>query len=68
MSYLLLQSVTSKYNQHFDKLVISIGTPPNSVSKEILAEYPDIVRLGDCQKTGRIRAAVESGFKAAFEF
>lgn len=52
----------------FDKLVLSLGTNPNPVNEEILAAYPDIVRLGDAQKSGRIRAAVESGFKAAFEF
>lgn len=58
----------SRVTYDFDKLVISIGNNPNPVSEEILAAYPDIVRLGDCQKTGRIRSAVESGFKAAFEF
>ena len=49
----------------FDHAVISLGTRPNGPGEDILNAF-DVTLLGDCEKPGRIRHAVETGFVAAF--
>ena len=56
----------SKNSCEFDHAVISLGTRPNGPGEDILNAF-DVTLLGDAEKPGRIRHAVETGFVAAFE-
>ena len=49
----------------FDYLVLSLGTRPNDLPEDIAAAYPNLVKVGDADKPGRIRSAIEAGFLAA---
>ena len=49
----------------FDHAVISLGTRPNSPGEDVLNAF-DVTLLGDAEKPGRIRHAVETGFVAAY--
>ena len=48
----------------FDNIVISLGTRSNSLPDSI-ASLSDIITIGDAEKAGRIRHAIEGGYKAA---
>ena len=56
------QEVTASY----DNIVISLGTRSNALSEAIAKEYPDIISIGDAEKSGRIRHAIEGGYRAAY--
>lgn len=55
------EDVTASY----DNIVISLGTRSNPADVEIAAAYPDMITIGDALKAGRIRHAIEGGYKAA---
>ncbi|SFU60166.1 oxidoreductase [Butyrivibrio sp. INlla21] len=55
------KEVTASY----DNIVISLGTRSNAIAEDIAKEYPDMITIGDAEKAGRIRHAVEGGYKAA---
>jgi NADPH-dependent 2,4-dienoyl-CoA reductase/sulfur reductase-like enzyme len=48
----------------FDNIVISLGTRSNALPDSI-ASISDIITIGDAEKAGRIRHAIEGGYKAA---
>ena len=48
----------------YDNIVISLGTRSNNLP-ESLAAIPNMITIGDAQKAGRIRHAIEGGYKAA---
>ncbi len=48
----------------FDNIVISLGTRSNSLPDSI-ASLSNIITIGDAEKAGRIRHAIEGGYKAA---
>ncbi|MCR5641378.1 MAG: NAD(P)/FAD-dependent oxidoreductase [Lachnospiraceae bacterium] len=50
---------------NYDYIVVSLGTRSNAISEEIAAAYPDMVSIGDAAKSGRIRHAIEGGYRAA---
>ena len=55
-------------NYDFDYIIISLGTKPN---KELIDEIKDnferVEILGDANKAGRIRSAMETGFETAYK-
>ena len=55
------KEVTASY----DNIVISLGTRSNAIAEDIAKEYPDMITIGDAEKAGRIRHAIEGGYKAA---
>lgn len=55
------EEVTAK----FDNIVISLGTKSNDLDEEIKKNCPEVISVGDASKSGRIRAALEDGYKAA---
>ena len=46
-------------------IVISLGTRSNPAEEEIRSAFPDMIIIGDASKAGRIRHAIEDGYKAA---
>lgn len=57
---------TEKYD--FDRIIISLGTRSNlELIDEIKANFERVEVLGDAQKAGRIRNAIETGFVKAYE-
>ena len=48
----------------FDNIIISLGTRSNILDSEI-SDIPDVITIGDAEKAGRIRHAIEGGYKAA---
>lgn len=55
------EQVTAAY----DNIVISLGTRSNPAPADIQAAYPDLITIGDAKKAGRIRGAIEGGYRAA---
>ena len=50
----------------YDHVIVSLGTRSNPVPEELSAAFPDMVALGDAEKAGRIRHAIETAYKAAY--
>lgn len=51
----------------FDTIVIAVGTTPNrELTEEIQSNFDRVYILGDADKAGRIRNAMESGFISAY--
>lgn len=52
----------------FDAVVVSLGTASNTeLVEQIKASFERVAVLGDAAKSGRIEAAIRTGYKAAFE-
>ncbi|MCR4902719.1 MAG: NAD(P)/FAD-dependent oxidoreductase [Butyrivibrio sp.] len=51
----------------YDNIVISLGTRSNTITDDIAKAFPDMISIGDALKSGRIRHAIEGGYKAAVE-
>lgn len=49
----------------FDHLVLSLGTRPVGVPRDIEAAFPSIVAIGDASSVGRIQEATRTGYDAA---
>lgn len=57
-----------KSSHAFDYVVLSLGRTPNTeLIDEIKSVFDNVIVLGDAQKAGKIRNAMESGFMAAYE-
>lgn len=53
----------------FDAIVISLGLRPDSqLEAELRQNFDQVCVLGDALKAGRISAAIETGYRAAFLF
>lgn len=56
-----------KQEYSFDYVVVSLGVRPNSeMVEQIKEKFARVYLVGDASKPGRIRNAIETGFKAAY--
>lgn len=49
----------------YDNIVVSLGTRSNPAEEAIRSAFPDMISIGDASRAGRIRHAIEEGYKAA---
>lgn len=50
----------------YDHVIVSLGTRSNPVPEDLKEAFPDMIALGDAERAGRIRHAMETAYKAAY--